>query len=49
MKIPDKIETKRLIIRKFEKVDFNFFREFMLDENATKYLLFSPEEKEDSL
>lgn len=39
------LETERLIIREFVKKDYNSFYEFMKDEEATKYLLFTPDQK----
>ena len=39
------IETKRLSIRPFQEKDLDLFLEFMLDENATKYLMFTDEQK----
>ncbi|MCD1295868.1 N-acetyltransferase [Methanocella sp. CWC-04] len=45
MNIPEKLLTERLIIRKFQNKDLEPFRKFMKDENATKYLLFNPEQK----
>lgn len=45
MKITGEIETERLVIRKFEKGDFEAFHSFMTDPKATKYLLFSDEQK----
>lgn len=44
MKLPSKITTDRLIIRKFEQRDLPAFLEFMLDKDSTKYLNFTPEQ-----
>lgn len=45
MKITREIKTERLVIRKFEKGDFTAFHSFMTDPKATRYLLFSEEQK----
>ncbi|WP_440945432.1 GNAT family N-acetyltransferase [Methanosarcina sp. T3] len=45
MKITREIKTERLVIRKFERGDFEAFHNFMTDPEATKYLLFSDEQK----
>lgn len=45
MKIPNRLETERLIIRPFELRDLDLFYAFMSNEKATQYLLFSPEQK----
>ena len=39
------IETQRLIIRPFEKKDLNSFIAFMLDEESTRFLMFSDDQK----
>jgi RimJ/RimL family protein N-acetyltransferase len=45
MNIPNILETKRLIIRPFNKDDLNPFISFMINEEATKYLSFTEAEK----
>jgi len=45
MQIPEKIQTERLIIRKFIENDRSKFLEFMLDEDSTKFLNFTQEQK----
>lgn len=45
MKVPDKLETKRLTVRKFEHSDKDKFLEFMRDTTSTKYLMFTDEQK----
>jgi len=45
MRLPEKIETGRLLIRPFEPEDLSLFLEFMLDEMATEYLTFTEEQK----
>ncbi|MAT42451.1 MAG: GNAT family N-acetyltransferase [Anaerolineaceae bacterium] len=46
MKIP--IETKRYVIRRFEKSDLPGFLSFMLNEESTKYLMFEEDQKTES-
>ena len=45
MKLPDAITTERLTIRPFRAGDLDSFLSFMLDESATRYLMFSDEQK----
>ncbi|MBS4035358.1 MAG: GNAT family N-acetyltransferase [Ignavibacterium sp.] len=45
MKIPEKLETKRLTIRKFAHSDKGRFLEFMRDTISTKYLMLTDEQK----
>jgi ribosomal-protein-alanine N-acetyltransferase len=45
MKIPDRLETDRLYIRRFKKKDWESFFSFMRDEKATQYLSFIKEQK----
>jgi len=45
MKIPERLETERLIIRPFLAEDFELFYKFMSDRNATKYMIFTEENK----
>jgi ribosomal-protein-alanine N-acetyltransferase len=45
LKIPARIETNRLAIRPFETHDYSAFRSFMLHPDATRYLLFSEDQK----
>ncbi|VEP13063.1 GNAT family N-acetyltransferase [Hyella patelloides LEGE 07179] len=42
------LETDRLIIRHFIDSDLEFFLSFMLNEESTKYLMFSAEQKTQS-
>ena len=44
MRIPDKLETDRLVIRPFLHKDLVLFTEFLLDQNATKYLTFTKDQ-----
>ncbi|MEM8778142.1 MAG: GNAT family N-acetyltransferase [Cyanobacteria bacterium P01_G01_bin.49] len=39
------LKTERLVIRKFQQKDLSAFLEFMLDEESTKYLAFTEEQK----
>lgn len=39
------IKTEKLAIRPFQEKDLDLFLKFMLDENATKYLMFTEEQK----
>lgn len=45
MLLPDRLETKRLILRPCTLQDYPNYLEFMQDEKATQYLAFSPEQK----
>ncbi len=45
MNIPNILETKRLIIRPYKKIDYNSFISFMIDEAATKFLNFTDKQK----
>ncbi len=45
IKVPEKLESERLVIRPFIQDDIDGFYSFMSDEEATKYLLFSEDEK----
>lgn len=45
IKVPERLESDRLIIRPFVQDDLEGFYSFMSDEEATKYLLFSEDEK----
>ena len=45
MKIPLSLETKRLIIRRCKSDDLPQMQRFFSSEEATRYLLMSPEEK----
>lgn len=45
MKIPNPIQTDRLCIRPFIEPDRAPFLEFMVDPLATRYLVFSPDQK----
>ncbi len=45
MKIPQKIETNRITIRKFRATDKKRFLDFMRDEVSTRYLMFTEEQK----
>lgn len=43
--LPDAIETERLVIRPFEPKDQDAYVAFMTDPEATRYLLFSDEQR----
>ena len=43
--IPKRLESERLVIRPFVNDDLERFHLFMTDEKATKYLLFTEEQK----
>jgi len=43
--LPEKLETKRLVIRPLEPKDLDGFLRFMTDSEATRYLLFSDEQR----
>ena len=45
LKVPEILETERLFIRPFKGDDLDGFYAFMSDEEATKYLLFTAEQK----
>ena len=45
MKLPDAIDTDRLIIRPFRQEDIDGYLLFMTDERATRYLMFTDEQK----
>ena len=45
MQIPKSIQSNRLVIRPFRHEDLDSYLDFMTDEQATRYLLFEPEEK----
>jgi len=45
MIVPSKLETKRLILRPFNKNDFESFYDFMKNENNTKFLNFTADQK----
>ena len=45
IKLPDRLETKRLILRPCRLQDYPDYLEFMQDEQATQYLAFSPEQR----
>lgn len=45
VKLPDRLETQRLILRPCIIKDYPDYLEFMQDERATQYLAFSPEQK----
>lgn len=45
MKIPSQINTNNLIIRPFKKTDLKSFIDFMLNEEVTKYLNFTAQQK----
>lgn len=45
MKIIKNLKTDRLTIRPFQEKDLKGFLDFMLDKEATKYLMFSKEQK----
>jgi ribosomal-protein-alanine N-acetyltransferase len=45
MKIPERIESDHLVIRPFKEKDFPAFNTFMRHKEATRYLLFSEEQK----
>jgi len=45
MKLIDKIETSRLIIRPMKQKDLNLFLEFMLDTDSTRFLMFTDDQK----
>ncbi|WP_204101854.1 MULTISPECIES: GNAT family protein [Spirulina sp. CCY15215] len=45
IKLPDRLETKRLILRPCCLQDYSDYLEFMQDEQATQYLAFSPEQR----
>jgi RimJ/RimL family protein N-acetyltransferase len=45
MKLPNVIQTKRLIIRPFQNEDLRPYLAFMTDELATQYMLFTQEQK----
>ena len=45
LKTPEKLETERLIIRRMINDDFEPFYHFMSNPEATKYLLFTPDQK----
>ena len=45
MKLPERIETERLLIRPFKLEDFEPYLEFITDDQATRYLLFNDDQK----
>ncbi|MGK7925718.1 MAG: GNAT family N-acetyltransferase [Spirulina sp.] len=45
LQFPDRLETKRLILRPCYLKDYPDYLEFMQDERATQYLAFSPEQR----
>ncbi|WNJ19844.1 GNAT family N-acetyltransferase [Pontibacter sp. G13] len=45
MILPKELETDRLILRPHTQADFEGFYTFLSDENATRFLSFTPEEK----
>lgn len=45
MRLPETIETERLLIRPFVLQDFDAFWSFMGDPEATRYMAFSDEQK----
>ena len=45
MILPSKLETKRLILRPFNKNDFEYFYDFMKNEDNTKFLNFTSDQK----
>lgn len=45
MRIPEKIETGRLLLRPFAPQDFAAFWSFMADSEATRYMAFTDEQK----
>jgi RimJ/RimL family protein N-acetyltransferase len=45
VQLPDKIETERLLIRPFHREDLDRYLDFMVDEQATRYLMFTEEQK----
>ncbi|MBP2029494.1 ribosomal-protein-alanine N-acetyltransferase [Methanohalophilus levihalophilus] len=44
VKVPERLESERLIIRPFVQDDLDGFYSFMSDEDAPKYILFSEDE-----
>jgi RimJ/RimL family protein N-acetyltransferase len=47
--IPDAIETERLVIRPFEPKDRDAYVAFMTDPEATRYLLFTDEQRTEAV
>lgn len=45
IKLPSQITTERLIIRPFHDGDRTAYLDFMTEERATRYLVFTPEQK----
>jgi len=44
-KLPERLSTDRLFIRPFITTDFESFFTFIRDENATRYMSFTPEQR----
>lgn len=44
-KLPEYLETDRLFMRPFEQKDFASFFAFVRDENATRFMSFTPEQR----
>ena len=43
-KLPEKLETERLIIRPCQDKDYQQYTKFMQEKRATQYLAFSPKQ-----
>jgi len=43
--LPERITTERLVLRPLAEADWTAFRSFMLDDEATRHLLFSGEQR----
>ncbi|MGE3808985.1 MAG: GNAT family N-acetyltransferase [Gemmataceae bacterium] len=48
LQLPDQLDTARLRLRPLEERDYPAYAAFMCDEIATRYLLFSAEQRSDS-
>lgn len=45
MKVPEKLKTERLILRRLVPEDVQPFYDFISDDDATRYMVFTPEQR----